>query len=147
MSDTYKISAYPSSSFQGQSELLGGEGYQQQITHIATPEGTELLVTLEGNTDSDSPSVSEMEASLVAALIADLLRDGWDEIARPITRPVLQEGRIFRGFVLRRSARLWNTDQAWKLTVLLPAKMEEAFDWSAVQNHIDRFSEYFMSVA
>lgn len=143
----YSINAFPPARFQDQGGPLAGESLHRSITHVETPEGTELIAGLEGQTLEDAPSVSEMDPGLVAALVADLLRSGWDQEARPLTQPVLEEGTIFRGFVLQRSSRLWKTDQEWKLTVLLPARLEEEFDWPAVREHIDRFSEYFMSHA
>jgi len=77
-----------------------------------------------------------MSPARLAAVLADLLRPGWDERARALAVPVIRDGVIYRGFRLERLSRV--DDERWELIVVIPTRMSEAFDWQQMTRQLNR---------
>lgn len=78
-----------------------------------------------------------MSPARLAAVLADLLRPGWDERARVLAVPVIRDGVIYRGFRLERLSRV--DGERWELIVVIPTQMGEAFDWQQMTRQLNRF--------
>lgn len=77
----------------------------------------------------------EQDPARLAAILVDLLREGWDETAEPLRVPVVRDGRLYRGFRMERVSRL--DGQRWELAAVLPTALGDSFDWRELVKILD----------
>src|SRR5690606_41604334 len=89
--------------------------------------------------DGAVPAFPTRRSSDLAAILIDLLRAGWDDIAEPLRVPVVRDGRLYRGFRFERTSRL--DGQRWELAAVLPAALGDSFDWKGLVRSEEHTSE------
>lgn len=77
----------------------------------------------------------KQDPARLAAILVDLLREGWDETAEPLRVPVVRDGRLYRGFRMERVSRL--DGQRWELAAVLPTALGDSFDWRELVKILD----------
>lgn len=89
--------------------------------------------------ESDSPIPDGVDATV---LVADLLRPGWRELARPLVRPVLRDDVLYRGFDLRRPSTLSRFgERSCHLRCLIPEALTTEFSWGRAARTLDALHE------
>lgn len=89
-----------------------------------------------------------MHPDLVAAMVADLLRPGWREVARPLTTPILEGDVLSRGFTMTREhSPECHVSGPSVLRALIPANLSESFNWEQAAGMLDQYHAAVASTA
>lgn len=106
------------------------------IARIQAADGTTYLMSVR----PVAGTALSLDAALVQALVADMLRPGWIGLARILTRPIIAGQVIYRGFSLERETGLPSgAGERWAMTCLIPKALADEFDWAHIATALDAF--------
>jgi hypothetical protein len=80
-----------------------------------------------------------LSAAQAVAILADLLRPGWDERAELMDRPLVVGREVLRGFVLERTSSV--APGTWTLRYMSAVDLDGAFSWAHESAEVAAFHD------
>jgi hypothetical protein len=118
----------------------GPAGVASWIVYVQAPGGARFTLSVN---PVDSTCL-EMDEEMAVVVAADLFRPGWAHEARPLTRPIVVDESLFRGFSLVRSTRLCGEGERerWSMAALAEGSLLTDFNWASEIAALDAFHAF-----
>lgn len=121
---SFRITSFPPTA-----QNRSGETLDCWLIRLECEDGQRFALALRGL--DPACSLGSLSGRKASAIVTDLLRPGWEDVARLRGEPVVMDDRVYRNFLLRRVSRI-DGGRPWEVECFVESSLDSDASWDRV---------------